>query len=84
MTVVALSPRELQVVALLADGLVCKEVAARLDLSVQTVKNYAHRARLKLGARTTPELTAMFRSTTIVPIGVTALVANLNPSEPTK
>ena len=82
--VVALSPRELQVVALLADGLVCKEVAARLDLSVQTVKNYAHRARLKLGARTTPELTAMFRSTTTVPIGVAEPVGNLSKGEPTR
>ncbi len=45
---VALTPREEQILALMAEGLSNKEIAARLVLQPQTVKNYAHLVMQKL------------------------------------
>ena len=44
-----LSPREQQLVPLLAQGFTNKEIAARLNLSEQTVKNHVHRMLHKMG-----------------------------------
>jgi two-component system response regulator DevR len=44
------SPRQLQLARLIRDGLSNKEVAARLNLSEQTVKNHVHRMLRKVGA----------------------------------
>lgn len=43
-----LSPREIQVVSLMADGLGNEEIAAILDLSADTVKVHARRIATKL------------------------------------
>jgi two-component system response regulator FixJ len=45
-----LSPRQREVIALVADGLANKEVAQRLDISPRTVENYRAWAMEKLGA----------------------------------
>ncbi len=45
---VPLTPREEQILALMAEGLSNKEIAARLVLQPQTVKNYAHLVMQKL------------------------------------
>jgi DNA-binding NarL/FixJ family response regulator len=45
-----LSPRERQVARLVARGLVNKEIARELDLSVGTVKQHVHSIFLKLRA----------------------------------
>lgn len=45
-----LSRRERQLLALLHDGLTNKEIAARLNLAEQTVKNHVHRILRKVGA----------------------------------
>jgi len=45
-----LSRREQQLVALIQQGLTNKEMASRLNLSEQTVKNHVHRMLRKLGA----------------------------------
>jgi len=45
-----LSRREQQLVALLRERLTNKEIAARLNLSEQTVKNHVHRMLRKVGA----------------------------------
>jgi two-component system, NarL family, response regulator DevR len=45
-----LSRREQQLVGLIQQGLTNKEMAARLNLSEQTVKNHVHRMLRKLGA----------------------------------
>lgn len=44
------SPRQQQLARLIRDGLSNKEVAARLNLSEQTVKNHVHRMLRKVGA----------------------------------
>jgi len=44
-----LSPRELEVIALMAEGLATKQIASRLQLRPATVKNYAATIYLKLG-----------------------------------
>jgi DNA-binding NarL/FixJ family response regulator len=45
-----LSPREQQMVALLRERLTNKQIAARLNVSEQTVKNHVHNMLRKLGA----------------------------------
>ena len=47
----AITPRELEVLHLVADGLSTKEIAARLFVSENTVKTHCQRVFEKLGAR---------------------------------
>ena len=51
-----LTPREEQVVALVADGLSNREVALELDLSEHTIKKYLFRIFDKLGISSRVEL----------------------------
>jgi len=51
-----LSPRELQMVTLLAAGKQYSEVAEELNLSYKTVANTCSQIKGKLGARNLPEL----------------------------
>lgn len=55
--VARLARREREVLALLADGLSNKEIAAHLKLSVRTVETHRERLKRKLGLRTVAELT---------------------------
>lgn len=52
----ALSPRETEVLRLLAQGFSNKEIARRIDLSVKSVETYKARAAEKLGLRTRAEI----------------------------
>ncbi len=52
-----LSPRELQVLRLVASGLSLKEIAAQLSLGEKTVSTYRQRIAGKLGVSTNVELT---------------------------
>ena len=47
----ALTPREREVAALVADGLSNKQIARRLDITVGTVKHYVHQILEKTGLR---------------------------------
>jgi DNA-binding CsgD family transcriptional regulator len=49
----ALTPREREVLCLLAEGLTAKQVAGRLFLSLLTVRTHIRNAKERLGARTT-------------------------------
>ena len=49
-----LTPREKEVVILLAEGLVDKEIAQKLNISKRTVESYNVRLYIKLGAKNRP------------------------------
>jgi DNA-binding CsgD family transcriptional regulator len=51
-----LTPQELQIATVLADGLTTREAAARLFLSPKTVEYHLRNAYRKLGVRTRREL----------------------------
>lgn len=51
-----LSPREMEVIALVAQGCTDQQVAQRLVLSVKTVRSHLDRIRDKTGCRRRPEL----------------------------
>lgn len=52
-----LSPRELQVMRLVAEGKTSKEIATMLDLGLQTVRSYRKTMMKKLGVTNVAELT---------------------------
>jgi DNA-binding NarL/FixJ family response regulator len=58
-----LSPRELQVLRLVADGKTSKEIATVLDLSEQTVRSYRKTMMRKLGVNNVAGLTQLALST---------------------
>ncbi len=64
----SLTPRETEILALIAAGLSSKEIADRLGISDKTVGVHRHRLQIKLGARGPSELTR---------IGVRAGLAHL-------
>ena len=47
-----LTPRELEVLALLADGLAHEEIARRLGIGSETVRTHVRKASSRLGAST--------------------------------
>ncbi|GAA0458859.1 hypothetical protein Ade02nite_12730 [Paractinoplanes deccanensis] len=51
-----LTPRELQIARMVADGLTNREVAARLTVSVRTVESHLEHVRAKLGLRSRAQL----------------------------
>jgi DNA-binding CsgD family transcriptional regulator len=55
---VLLTPRELEVLAALAEGMTNKAIARRLDISLHTVKFHVESLFRKLGARTRTEAVA--------------------------
>ena len=57
-----LSSRELQVLELMADGLINKEIADKLSISLQTVKTYVKRIYVKMHARNRMEAVLKHRS----------------------
>ena len=56
-TLEALSPRELQVLRMVADGKTSKEIAVVLDLGLQTVRSYRKTMMKKLGVNNIASLT---------------------------
>ena len=54
-----LSPRELQVLRLVAEGKTSKEIAALLDLGLQTVRSYRKTMMKKLGVNNVASLTQL-------------------------
>ena len=59
----ALSPRELQVLRLVAEGKTSKEIAVMLDLKEQTVRSYRKTMMKKLGVNNVAGLTQLALST---------------------
>lgn len=58
-----LSPRELQVMRMIAEGLTSKEIAQKLDLGVETVRSYRKTLMKKLGLNNVAALTQLAIST---------------------
>jgi RNA polymerase sigma factor (sigma-70 family) len=56
-----LTPREREIMALVASGMSSKEVARRLDISFRTVEGYRQRVREKMQVDSLPELVEMAR-----------------------
>jgi DNA-binding CsgD family transcriptional regulator len=56
-----LTPRELEIASLAAEGLATSEIAVRYTLSVRTVDNHLHHAYGKLGIAGRDELVAALR-----------------------
>lgn len=59
-----ISPRESEVIKEICQGLPNKEIAARLFISLQTVKDHTHRIYLKTGVRNRTELARMVKEKT--------------------
>jgi len=57
-----LTPREKDVLRLLASGYIYKEVADQLDISLETVRTYVKRICIKLHVRSKVEAIIKFRS----------------------
>jgi DNA-binding CsgD family transcriptional regulator len=65
----ALSPRQLEILRLAADGLTVDQTARRLAISVDTVKTFRRRTRRALGAVSTSHAIAIaYRSGLLVPL----------------
>lgn len=62
-----LSPRELQVLRLVADGKTSKEIAVLLDLGLQTVRSYRKTMMKKLGVNNVAGLTQLALATGLTP-----------------
>ena len=62
-----LSPRELQVLRLVAEGKTSKEIAVMLDLGLQTVRSYRKTMMKKLGVNNAPMLTKLAISAGLTP-----------------
>lgn len=62
-----LSSRELEVAALVADGLANKEIAARLHIALGTVKDHVHNMLEKTGLANRTALATAFRASAKVP-----------------
>jgi DNA-binding NarL/FixJ family response regulator len=65
----ALSPRELQVLRLVAEGKTSKEIAVMLDLKEQTVRSYRKTMMKKLGVNNVAGLTQLALSTGLTQFG---------------
>lgn len=65
----SLSPREVQVLRMVADGKTSKEIATLLDLSEQTVRSYRKTMMKKLGVNNVAGLTQLALSSGLTQLG---------------
>ena len=62
-----ITPREMEILALIAEGLSNKEIGERLFVSENTVKTHASRLFEKLGARRRTEAVQMAKASRLIP-----------------
>lgn len=67
LTELGITPRELEVLELIADGLSNKEIAARVFVSENTVKTHSSRVFEKLGARRRTQAVQLGKQQRIIP-----------------
>ncbi len=63
----SLSTREREVMALVVQGMLNKQTAARLDISEITVKVHRRHVMKKMGARSLPDLVRLFERVHVTP-----------------
>jgi len=76
----ALSPRELQVLRLVAEGMTSKDIATMLDLGLQTIRSYRKTMMKKLGVNNVAALTQLALSSGLTQFNRSAPEPYLNPS----
>lgn len=62
-----LTPRECEILELIAEGLTNQQIASRLYVTVHTVKNHVHNLLTKLGVNSRFEAVAVLRANRFVP-----------------
>lgn len=62
MTTDALTPREIEILELVEQGLTNQQIASRLSLTLHTVKNHMHNLLSKLGVGSRSEAVSVFRA----------------------
>jgi DNA-binding NarL/FixJ family response regulator len=72
----ALSPREVQVLRLVAEGKTSKEIATVLDLKEQTVRSYRKTMMKKLGVNNVAGLTQLALSTGLTQLGSSEMASS--------
>jgi DNA-binding NarL/FixJ family response regulator len=58
----ALTPREIEILELVEQGLTNQQIASRLSLTLHTVKNHVHNLLSKLGVGSRSEAVSVFRA----------------------
>ena len=76
-----LSPRETEILRLIASSWSAEEISASLHLSLKTVRNYHYQIKAKVGARTDAHLVWLAIGAGLVPAGSQAPVASAASSE---
>lgn len=61
-----LTPREIEILELIEQGLTNQQIASRLSLTLHTVKNHVHNLLSKLGVTSRSEAVTVFRATKYV------------------
>ncbi|MCX7178951.1 MAG: LuxR C-terminal-related transcriptional regulator, partial [Proteobacteria bacterium] len=61
-----LSPREVQILALLSEGLSNKALSAKLNVAESTIETYLHRINVKLGTRNRTQAVAKGRELDLI------------------
>lgn len=61
-TTEGLTPREIEILDLIDQGLTNQQIASRLSLTLHTVKNHVHNLLSKLGVRSRAEAVTVFRA----------------------
>lgn len=72
-----LSPREIEVVKLIAEGKSSRQVSELLEISVRTVEAHRQRVMIKVGANSVADLVRYALRTKLIQVAALACVAQI-------